>query len=147
MSPSRTTRPALGLLILLLVPAGGCRLGGTNPASSPVATSPHGAMLRIDWRENENHFWGDTAELLAVSDSGLHLLHGSQIVFYRFGLDARVRPRGVPDVGTLDLRDPEPEDLQILTAYARHPFGLDQGRLEALLTALGRDSVMVRRVP
>ena len=137
----------LALCGAVVLPISACRVGGGNPASSPVATSPRGATLTIDWRESRETYWSDTAELLAVSDSGLYLLHGRHIVLYRFGSDARLRSMEAPTVETVDLREPEEQEVQDLAAYARYPFGLDAVGLARLGEALGIDSVVVRRRP
>ena len=54
MSMPLRSRPAvlLGICGALLLSSTACRVGGGNPASSPVATSPRGATLAIDWRES-----------------------------------------------------------------------------------------------
>lgn len=121
-----------------------CRMG-TNPSASPVARSPHGAMMRIDWREDHDTFWPETAELVTVADSGLFLLHPPAVVFYPFGIRARVASGQTPGVGTVNLEGPPPaEQLTALARYARHPYGLDDDGLGRLVEALGSDSIRVR---
>lgn len=142
----RLGRGALWSLALLA--AASCQIGGNrNPADSPVATSPHGATIHVDWRESDEGYWGDEAELLAVTDSGLYLLDGGSVVLYPFGVDAVVQAQSAPGTQPFNLDDPPDVALSVLEPYARYPFGLDRERMDGLLAALGRDSVVVRRVP
>lgn len=138
--------PALCVGALLAISA--CRIGsGVDPSSSPVATSPHGTLMRIDWREDNGQFWGDRAELLAVSDSGLYLLHAGTVVFYPRGVDAVLRPIQAEGIGNLHLRSVSDLMLDSVAIYARYPFGLSPDQIDELLTVLHSDSVIVRRAP
>lgn len=149
-SPTSSPRRCVGLLVAAaLVAISACVVrAGSNPASSPVAERPHGTTIAVDWRGPERLFFGGRAELLAVADTGVFLLHdGRAVVFYPRGVDARLHPREAPGVSTLNLRDAVPVELSELGRYARHPFGLDEATLGRLMDSLGQDSLFVRRVP
>ncbi len=139
------TRLSGGIVVgaVLLVAATACRVG-FDPTTSRVATSPLGTVVRVEWSGPTNSFWSDRSELIAVTDSGLYMLHGNALVFYPIGVPARLTALDARGIGRLYLQDPEPEALADWTPYARYPFGLSDDRLQALALALGRDSIAVR---
>jgi hypothetical protein len=103
--------------------------------------------VRVDWEGPVGEWaWPDVAELLAIGDSGVYLLHGSQPVLYPFRSSATLRTRSRP-IRRLDLRSRDDDDVEALTPYARYPFGMDDRVLEALIVALQVDSLVVRRRP
>jgi hypothetical protein len=147
MSAPRSGRrigAALVVVLGLLVVSTGCRVG-SNPAISPVATGPRGTRVDIYWRGPDDGYWERFAELVAVADSGLFLLHAASVVYYPLGAPVRMQPREAPGVGSVNLETAVPEDLGDLAPYARYPFGLDDTQIERLVEAMGRDRVIVRR--
>ncbi|MDH3271066.1 MAG: hypothetical protein OEN56_07020 [Gemmatimonadota bacterium] len=138
----------ISLVVGALLGTTGCAIrSGINPAASPVADSPHGATVVVDWRGPDTLHVRDRAELIAVADTGVILLHDRVLVYYPVGARGVFRVRGAPGVSVIDMRDPDPIDLVDVAPYARHPFGLDSGALDRLLATLGRDNVLVRRLP
>lgn len=139
------TRLSTGIVTcaVLLIAATACRVG-FDPTTSRVATTPLGTAVRVEWSGPTNAFWSNEAELIAVSDSGLYLLHGESMVFYPLGVTARLTAVDARGIGRLYLGEPNPGTLADWTPYARYPFGLTDDRLEALAEALGGDSIAVR---
>jgi len=142
-----TRRPApwaRTLAVLVAIASSACYVG-TDPSRLAVARSPHGVAMRVAWLGSDAGNWGQDAELLAISESGIYLLHGRTPVLYPFGAPAILRTRSGPRF-RFDLRSSiDEERLEAIAPYARYPFGLDETGMRTLLDALGGDSVVVRR--
>jgi hypothetical protein len=136
------------LAIVLCAAAGPSCYVGHNPATSPAARGPRGVDVAIDWRGPARATWAVIGELLTIDDRGVYVVHDRFVALCPFGSPARVRSRSRPRV-TLDLQGVDARDARVvaLSRYARHPFGLDAEQLEALIEAMGSDSLQVRSEP
>lgn len=146
----RTRVGLLGLLgasVACLIVTGCVIRGGSNPAILDVAQGPRGVLVTVDWRGSNDLYVGDRAELLAVGETGVYLLHDERVVFYPLGVRASLRPYRSHGVPAVDLEDVTPLELSEISTFARYPFGLEASLLEGLMDTLGQDSALVRREP
>lgn len=137
----------LGIVVGCLLVTACVIRSGSNPAALDVATGPRGVLVNVDWRGSDELYLGTRAELLAVHETGVYLLHDRHVVFYPLGVSADLRPYRAHGVPTVDLRDATPVQLSEFSQYARHPFGLEAPVLQRLMDTLGQDSGLVRRWP
>lgn len=143
MSAVRRRVCRAAVLGAVLLP-GACRIG-SNPARSPAATSPLGVRVNVEWIRERNA-QSPSGELLGIDERGVYLLHEGTVVLYRFGSLVVLRPDHSPPEA-LTLQAPSEEMVNEFTQYARYPFGIDDALLQPVLTAIGADSVVVRRRP